>query len=107
MDHQQQLNDVKREGRDAFLNHGVSGERKHTSSAYLVFVALDDDGKPRPIPGLEPSNATERRRQREARIRRETRLSHREAIETHRAQVSQPQPREQREDPESRPHLRM
>jgi len=85
----------------------VSGERKHTSSAYLVFVALDDDGKPRPIPGLEPSNATERRRQREARIRRETRLSHREAIETHRAQVSQPQPREQREDPESRPHLRM
>src|SRR3990170_8246721 len=31
----------------------VSGERMHTSSAYLVFVALDEDGKPRPIPPLE------------------------------------------------------
>jgi uncharacterized protein (TIGR00369 family) len=65
----------------------VTGERQHTSSAYLVFVALDKDGKPRPVPPLETAGATERRRQREAKIRRETRLAHREAIATHRAQV--------------------
>ena len=62
----------------------ISGERHHTSSAYLVFVALDDEGKPRPVPRLVTKTSAERRRQREAKIRRETRLAHREAIESHR-----------------------
>jgi acyl-CoA hydrolase len=30
-----------------------TGTRTHTSSAYLVFVALDDEGKPRPVPPLD------------------------------------------------------
>lgn len=92
----------------------VSGERMHTSSAYLVFVALDDDGKPRPVPPLEASNATERRRQREAKMRRETRLAHREAIQTHRAQVEAgsagergPASRMPPEDPDKPSHLRI
>ena len=62
----------------------VSGERKHTSSAYLVFVALDERGKPRRVPPLIAETEVELRRQREAKIRRQTRLDHREAIETHR-----------------------
>jgi acyl-CoA hydrolase len=62
----------------------ISGERRHTSSAYLVFVALDDEGKPRPVPRLVAKTSAERRRQREAKIRREMRLAHREAIESHR-----------------------
>lgn len=62
----------------------LTGERKHTSSAYLVFVALDDRGKPRPIPALVAETEVELRRQREARIRRQMRLDHRAAIETHR-----------------------
>jgi uncharacterized protein (TIGR00369 family) len=62
----------------------VSGERTHTSSAYLVFVALDEAGKPRPVPGLVPETPEERRRQREARIRRKTRLAHKAAIREHR-----------------------
>jgi uncharacterized protein (TIGR00369 family) len=78
----------------------LTGERKHTSTAYLVFVALDADGKPRAVRPISPANATERRRQREAKIRRETRLSHREAIASHRAQVEPP-----RDDQPS--HLRM
>ena len=80
----------------------VSGDRKHTSSAYLVFVALDEAGKPRAVPALVAGNATERRRQREAKIRRETRLTHREAIASHRAAVLV-----ERTDEESPPHLRM
>jgi uncharacterized protein (TIGR00369 family) len=62
----------------------VTGRRTHTSSAYLVFVALDQEGKPRPVPGLIADTPTEQRRQREAKIRRETRLAHRRAIEEQR-----------------------
>jgi uncharacterized protein (TIGR00369 family) len=58
-----------------------SGKRTHTSSAYLVFVALDDEGRPRPVPPLLAETDQEQRRQREAKIRRETRIAHREAIE--------------------------
>jgi len=60
------------------------GERRHTSSAYLVFVALDEDGRPRPVPQLIAETEAQRRRQREAKIRRRTRLAQREAIATHR-----------------------
>jgi len=57
-----------------------TGTKTHTSSAYLVFVALDDEGKPRPVPPLIAETDEEHRRQREAKIRRETRIAHREAI---------------------------
>jgi uncharacterized protein (TIGR00369 family) len=57
-----------------------TGTKTHTSSAYLVFVALDDEGKPRPVPPLVAETEEEQRRQREAKIRRETRIAHREAI---------------------------
>jgi acyl-CoA hydrolase len=58
----------------------VSGERTHTSSAYLVFVALDEHGQPRPVPALVPETDKQRRRQAEAKIRREHRLARAEAI---------------------------
>lgn len=56
-------------------------EPLHVASAYLVFVAIDADGRPREIPGLSPETETERRRMREAGIRREHRLSRKAAIE--------------------------
>jgi acyl-CoA hydrolase len=58
----------------------LSGRRTHTSSAYLVFVALDEHSRPRPVPPLEPETDVERHRQAEARIRRESRLARAEAI---------------------------
>ncbi len=58
-----------------------TGVRTHTASAYLVFVALDEEGKPRPVPPLVAETETERRRQREAKVRRETRMAHRKAID--------------------------
>ena len=57
-----------------------SGETLHTSTAYLTMVALDDDGKPTEVPPLEPQSDDESRRQREAQLRRDTRLEERRRI---------------------------
>jgi acyl-CoA hydrolase len=59
----------------------VTGARAHTSSAYLVFVALDENtGRPREVPGLIAETPDEKRRLREAEIRREARLARRQRI---------------------------
>jgi acyl-CoA hydrolase len=57
-----------------------TGERRHTSTAYLTMVALDDAGKPTPVPPLATESEAERRRQREAEVRRRNRLAEREEI---------------------------
>ena len=56
----------------------VSGEVRHTSSAYLTFVALDENGKPKAVPPLILETADETRRNREALMRRKMRLELRE-----------------------------
>ena len=53
---------------------------KHVASAHLVFVALDAEGKPRPVPPVQPETDEDRRRFREAELRRAHRLATREAI---------------------------
>ena len=62
-------------------------EPVHVASAYLVFVAIDEEGKPREIPALEPRTDGERRRWREAEIRRAHRLARRREIEEGRSGV--------------------
>jgi len=57
-----------------------TGRRVHTSSAYLVYVALDREGKPRPVPPVVPVDEEQRQRQHEAKLRREARLARKEAI---------------------------
>ncbi len=57
-----------------------TGEVRHTSSAYLVFVALDDEGSPTQVPALVVTTEAEQRRQAHAEIRRETRKARQEAI---------------------------
>jgi acyl-CoA hydrolase len=59
----------------------VTGKTTHTSSAYLVFVAIDDSGEPRPVPPLVAETEEEKQRQREAVLRREARLARKQAIE--------------------------
>jgi uncharacterized protein (TIGR00369 family) len=53
----------------------------HVASAYLVFVAIDEHGRPREVPGLAPETHEERRRIREAEIRRAHRLAKKREIE--------------------------
>lgn len=55
------------------------------ATAYLVFVAVDANGRPRPVPPVLPESPMDARRFREAGIRRAHRLARRKAIEEHRA----------------------
>jgi acyl-CoA hydrolase len=57
-----------------------TGEVRHTSTAYLTMVAVDDDGQPVPVPPLTVETDAERRRQREAELRRQNRLDERRQI---------------------------
>jgi uncharacterized protein (TIGR00369 family) len=63
----------------------LTGTERHVNSAYLVFVAVDRAGRPRPVPPVLAETEAERRRQREAKLRRERRIVHREAIRAVRA----------------------
>jgi len=49
----------------------------HTASAYLTFVALDDNGKPTPVPPVLPETMEEKRRYEAAKQRRQWRLERR------------------------------
>lgn len=55
-------------------------ERRHTTTAYLTLVALDADGQPAHVAPLRCESGTERRREREAQLRRANRLDEREQI---------------------------
>jgi acyl-CoA hydrolase len=61
-----------------------TGEVTHTSTAYLTMVALDDEGAPTAVPGVAPRTGNERRRAREAQVRRDNRLAERASIEADR-----------------------
>jgi acyl-CoA hydrolase len=52
----------------------TTGEVRHTSSAYLTFVALGDDRKPMPVPAVIPETPEQKRRYAEAGERRAQRL---------------------------------
>ena len=52
----------------------ITGERTHTNTAYLVYVALDDYGKPSPVPPLKAETADEQRRMEQAKERQKRRL---------------------------------
>ncbi len=63
----------------------VTGRKVHASTAYLVFVAIDPDGHPRPVPPILAESEEEQRRQREAKLRRANRMAHKEAVKVARA----------------------
>jgi len=57
-----------------------TGEKRHSNSAYLTLVAVDDDGRPVPVPPVEPVTDVQHRRAREAQLRRVNRLAERDQI---------------------------
>jgi uncharacterized protein (TIGR00369 family) len=69
----------------------ITGETRHISTAYLVFVALGDDGRPTPAPSLLIETPDDARRQAEAKLRREHRLREVEAIKLLRSREKCPE----------------
>jgi uncharacterized protein (TIGR00369 family) len=58
----------------------VQGRLTHTNSAFLVYVAIDQAGKPVAVPPLRLETEAERRAWEQAVARRESRLLHRAAV---------------------------
>ncbi len=65
-------------GVKVFSENILTGARRHTSSAYITFVALDEYGRRKEIPAVQPETEEEHRRFREAGARREHRLFQRQ-----------------------------
>jgi acyl-CoA hydrolase len=60
-----------------FSENFLTGERKHTTSAYVTFVAIDENRQPREVPPLILETEEDQRRYKDAGDRREIRLAHR------------------------------
>jgi len=58
-----------------------TGDRRHTNSCYLTFVAIDRNGKPIEVPRLVPETEDEIRRFEAAKARRKRRLEERTSEE--------------------------
>jgi uncharacterized protein (TIGR00369 family) len=55
----------------------VTGEQTHTNTAYLVYVALDDSGRPTPVPPLQAETEEDEQKMAQAQIRQQRRLQQR------------------------------
>jgi acyl-CoA hydrolase len=62
-------------GVKVFSENTLTSETKHTATAYITYVAVDEAGKPTRIPSVIPQTADEKRRYDEAALRREARLA--------------------------------
>ncbi len=56
----------------------ITGRQTHTNTAYLVYVALDDERRPRPVPRLVPETEEEVQRMKAGAERQAYRLAQRE-----------------------------
>jgi uncharacterized protein (TIGR00369 family) len=52
----------------------ITGERTHTNTAYLVYVALDDSGRPSSVPPLKAETEDEELKMEKAKERQQRRL---------------------------------
>lgn len=52
----------------------ITGERTHTNTAYLVYVALDDKGEPSPVPPLKAETEDDKQKMERAIERQKRRL---------------------------------
>jgi acyl-CoA hydrolase len=67
-------------GVDVFSEDPLTGDRHHTTTAYLTFVALDAHGRPAPMPPLLCETPEEKAREADAKARREARLARKQAL---------------------------
>jgi uncharacterized protein (TIGR00369 family) len=52
----------------------ITGERTHTNTAYLVYVALDDEGRPTSVPPVKAETEVDKRKLEQGLQRQEQRL---------------------------------
>lgn len=67
-------------GVEVFSEDPLTGDRNHTTTAYLTFVALDAHGRPAPMPPLVCETDEERAREADAKARREARLARKHSL---------------------------
>ncbi len=60
-------------GVKAWVENYLAGTRRHVSSAYLTFVAVDREGHHLPVPPVVPETEEQKRRYEDAQRRREAR----------------------------------
>lgn len=60
-------------GVKVWVENYITGSKRHVSSAYLTFVAIDRDGRHIPVPPILPETGEEKRRYEDAGRRRERR----------------------------------
>lgn len=59
----------------------ITSQRTHTNAAYLVYVAMGEDGKPAPVPPLLAENPAEKARMKAGQERQQRRLAQKQAEE--------------------------
>jgi acyl-CoA hydrolase len=59
---------------EVLAENPITGEQTHTNTAYLVYVALDDEGRPTAVPPLQAETEEEKHKMRQAQERQERRL---------------------------------
>jgi uncharacterized protein (TIGR00369 family) len=59
---------------EVLAENPITGERTHTNTAYLVYVAVDDNGRPTSVRALIAETEDEKRRMEKAQERQERRL---------------------------------
>ncbi len=59
---------------EVLAENPITGEQTHTNTAYLVYVALDDEGRPTSVPPLFAETEEEKQKMERAKHRQERRL---------------------------------
>ena len=62
---------------EVLAENPITGDQTHTNTAYLVYVALDDEGKPTAVPPLLAETEEEKQKMRQAQERQQRRLTQR------------------------------
>lgn len=59
---------------EVLAENPLTGERTHTNTAYLVYVALDNHGRPSAVPPVKAETEEDQRKMEQALLRQERRL---------------------------------
>lgn len=67
---------------EVIAENPITGEQTHTNTAYLVYVALDDEGRPTSVPPLQAETDEEKQKMERAQERQQQRLSRKRGFDS-------------------------